>query len=262
MPPARSRPAQSCSLPTRYSANRSANMIPHECALHVFIISWWALLEHCQSRNVGDARVLGQRTGLLNFYRLSSIFNKPFCKLINIKVCIPDLQERTYILPLRQCCHVGLWHMIISQVSKLVRVYKLLTANWYRFDLGEVLYAVNSIKDNKGRQILWGWLQEGDRDDHGYSYSGCQSLPRELLLLWDPAVSFFPFPHENTSFQGARLKETAFYTSQTVVILRRASESDSKTHMRLARFDSVISLTAVQSTATFTFTSFVYSCIF
>jgi hypothetical protein len=28
-----------------------------------------------------------------------------------------------------------------------------------RFDMGEILYAVNSMKCPKGRQILWGWLQ-------------------------------------------------------------------------------------------------------
>lgn len=51
-----------------------------------------------------------------------------------------------------------------------------------RLDIGEVLYAVNSFKDAHGRQILFGWLQEGERDDHGYSYAGCESVPRELLL--------------------------------------------------------------------------------
>lgn len=25
--------------------------------------------------------------------------------------------------------------------------------------------------------------QEGERDDHGYSYAGCHSLPRELMLM-------------------------------------------------------------------------------
>ena len=50
--------------------------------------------------------------------------------------------------------------------------------------MGEVLYAVNSMKDAKGRQVLWGWLQEGERDDHGYSFAGCQSVARELMLRW------------------------------------------------------------------------------
>lgn len=70
------------------------------------------------------------------------------------------------------------WHQGGCQIEKATGIC--------RFDSGEVLYAVNTFKDAQDRQILFAWLQEGERDDHGYSYSGCQSLPRQLMLRCRP----------------------------------------------------------------------------
>lgn len=41
----------------------------------------------------------------------------------------------------------------------------------HRLDLGDTLYAPNTFVDAKGRQVLWGWLQE-KRDGTGEGGSG------------------------------------------------------------------------------------------
>lgn len=47
------------------------------------------------------------------------------------------------------------------QCKKISIQQTCLTEFAFRLDIGEILYAVNSIKCPKGRQLLWGWLQVG-----------------------------------------------------------------------------------------------------
>lgn len=54
-------------------------------------------------------------------------------------------------------------------------------------DLGDVLYAPNMMTDDRGRHLLWGWLQERRRVG-SYDYSGCLSLPRVLCIRGDTLV--------------------------------------------------------------------------
>lgn len=69
----------------------------------------------------------------------------------------------------------------------------------YRLDAGEVLYAPRAALDNRGRPMLWGWLQEaraeGTSPCSAAGYAGCLSIPRVLtmdmthgypILLQDP----------------------------------------------------------------------------
>ena len=55
-----------------------------------------------------------------------------------------------------------------------------------RFDLGNVVYAINGFQDpQSGRFIAWAWLQENGRHcEDEYSYSGCLTCPRELLIRY------------------------------------------------------------------------------
>ncbi|GFR46492.1 hypothetical protein Agub_g8070, partial [Astrephomene gubernaculifera] len=53
----------------------------------------------------------------------------------------------------------------------------------FKLDLGDVLYAPNTLEDTaKGRTLLWGWNQEKRTKVDAYDYSGCLSLPRVLWL--------------------------------------------------------------------------------
>eukprot|EP00775_Hariotina_reticulata_P002344 gene2344-2651_t len=53
-----------------------------------------------------------------------------------------------------------------------------------RLDLGDVLYAPNVMRDDYGRVIMWGWLQER-RTVGTYDYAGCMTVPRLLHLDHD-----------------------------------------------------------------------------
>ncbi|KAF6258531.1 hypothetical protein COO60DRAFT_1107801 [Scenedesmus sp. NREL 46B-D3] len=53
-----------------------------------------------------------------------------------------------------------------------------------RLDLGDTLYAPNVMRDDAGRVVLWGWLQER-RTVGTYDYAGCMTVPRLLHLDGD-----------------------------------------------------------------------------
>lgn len=49
----------------------------------------------------------------------------------------------------------------------------------FRLDLGDVLYAPNVTRDDQGRWLLWGWLQEKNPPEY-MDHAGCMSVPRVL----------------------------------------------------------------------------------
>ncbi|KAK9812554.1 hypothetical protein WJX73_008374 [Symbiochloris irregularis] len=64
----------------------------------------------------------------------------------------------------------------------------------FRLDIGNVAYAVNSMRDQQGRTLLWAWLKENGRlPEDEYSYSGCESSPRELSFQ-DGRIMQRPLP--------------------------------------------------------------------
>lgn len=56
-----------------------------------------------------------------------------------------------------------------------------LHAGPHRLDLGDILYAPNTLTDPQGRTLMFAWLQEL-RKGGGFDYAGCLSLPRVLSL--------------------------------------------------------------------------------
>ena len=62
----------------------------------------------------------------------------------------------------------------------------------HRLDLGDTLYAPNTFVDARGRQILWGWLQER-REGVEFGYAGCLSVPR-LVTEFDGRLHQEPLP--------------------------------------------------------------------
>lgn len=50
----------------------------------------------------------------------------------------------------------------------------------FRLDLGDTIYAPNIMEDERGRQVLWAWVQE-HRKVGSYDYSGCMATPRIML---------------------------------------------------------------------------------
>ncbi|KAL4855527.1 Acid beta-fructofuranosidase 4 [Chlorella vulgaris] len=71
----------------------------------------------------------------------------------------------------------------------------------FRLDLGDVLYAPNVCQDDKGRWLLWGWLQER-RKVGSYNYAGCLTLPRVLHCTDDGRLIQAPIPELAELRQG------------------------------------------------------------
>ncbi|GAB3072696.1 glycoside hydrolase family 32 protein [Pedococcus soli] len=71
----------------------------------------------------------------------------------------------------------------------------------HRLDLGgRYFYAPQSFRDESGRRVLFGWLQEG-RDDEAmvaHGWSGVMSLPRVVTLGPDGALAQAPAPEVAT----------------------------------------------------------------
>lgn len=54
-------------------------------------------------------------------------------------------------------------------------------------DLGDILYAPNTLRCPKGRLIMVAWLQEL-RKGGSFDYAGCLSVPRLLSLEGQGAI--------------------------------------------------------------------------
>ena len=63
-----------------------------------------------------------------------------------------------------------------------------------RVDLGGHLYAAKSMKDSKGRRILWGWIREARREAayRAAGWAGVMALPRVLTLGSDGLLGIEP----------------------------------------------------------------------
>jgi beta-fructofuranosidase len=67
-------------------------------------------------------------------------------------------------------------------------------------DLGGYFYAPQTLVDDKGRRLMWGWLQEG-RDEETIQdagWAGVMSLPRAISLRPGDSLSIEPVPELQT----------------------------------------------------------------
>ena len=88
-----------------------------------------------------------------------------------------------------------------------------LTEGPLRLDLGDVLYAPNTIRDAKGRQVLWGWLQER-REGGDYGYAGCMSVPR-VVTIKDGRVHQEPIPELRSLRKGKGLYQRLLHVPES-----------------------------------------------
>ncbi|MCB0113000.1 MAG: glycoside hydrolase family 32 protein [Caldilineaceae bacterium] len=72
------------------------------------------------------------------------------------------------------------WRLVPSQLGKI--------------DHGDTFYAPLTMKDDQGRMLMWGWLQEARSKEtqRELGWSGVMSLPRELFLHPDGALGQRP----------------------------------------------------------------------
>lgn len=84
----------------------------------------------------------------------------------------------------------------------------------YRLDLGDILYAPNVCRDDSGRWILWGWLQER-RKMGTYNYAGCLSTPRILHVTDEGRLIQAPAPE--ITMLREKEKENQYHGSQIML---------------------------------------------
>jgi len=72
--------------------------------------------------------------------------------------------------------------------------HKFTTGPWRLMDMGgrENFYAPNCLENNKGKRIMWGWIQGGGTK--GYPWNGVLTLPRVLTLRPDDRLGMQPAP--------------------------------------------------------------------
>jgi beta-fructofuranosidase len=72
-------------------------------------------------------------------------------------------------------------------------------------DCGGHFYAPQTMADNQGRRLMWGWLWEGRNEQavHEAGWAGVMSLPRVLTLRSDGTLGMTPVP-ELEALRGER----------------------------------------------------------
>jgi beta-fructofuranosidase len=65
-----------------------------------------------------------------------------------------------------------------------------------KVDYGRYFYAAQTLLDDKGRRIMWGWLKEGRSDEavQAAGWAGVMSLPRIMTLRPDGRLGVEPAP--------------------------------------------------------------------
>ncbi|MDQ2886709.1 MAG: glycoside hydrolase family 32 protein [Chloroflexota bacterium] len=83
-------------------------------------------------------------------------------------------------------------------------------------DAGSHFYAPQTLRDEQGRRILWGWLREGRSDDliQQAGWAGMMSLPRLLTLRPDNTLSMVPAP-ELSSLRNKHSQQTDIMVTET-----------------------------------------------
>jgi beta-fructofuranosidase len=83
-------------------------------------------------------------------------------------------------------------------------------------DAGSHFYAPQTLRDDKGRRIVWGWLREGRPDEliQQAGWAGMMSLPRILTLRPDNTLSMIPAP-EIANLRGKHYHDTDIIITET-----------------------------------------------
>lgn len=83
-------------------------------------------------------------------------------------------------------------------------------------DAGSHFYAPQTLRDEQGRRILWGWLREGRSDELilQAGWAGTMSLPRVLSLLPDNTLGMVPAP-ELSSLRNKHYHNTNITVTET-----------------------------------------------
>ncbi len=74
--------------------------------------------------------------------------------------------------------------------------HKFTPEDWGKIDSGEYFYAAQTLLDDQGRRLMWGWLKEGRSEEaqRAGGWAGVMSLPRILSIRPDGSLGVEPAP--------------------------------------------------------------------
>jgi beta-fructofuranosidase len=153
----------------------------------------WFMLIGSGIRGVGGAVFLYQSADLIHWEYLHPLLVGDQLNLGEVWEC-PNyfsLGDREVLLisPVPESRHT---YFLIGAAAQR----KFSPEAWGKLDHGPCFYAALTMRDDRQRRLLWGWIKEG-RDaaaQQAAGWSGVMSLPRLLSLLPDGALGIEPAP--------------------------------------------------------------------
>jgi beta-fructofuranosidase len=153
----------------------------------------WYMLIGSGIRNVGGTALLYESRDLFQWTYLHPI-------LIGDQGALGTVWECPNLFPL------GNRHVLLISILPEFRHTHYLTGDYIqqRFhpairgktDHGAYFYAAQTMRDESGRRLMWGWIKEGRdaQSQRAAGWSGVMSLPRVLDLLPDGTLSMTAAP--------------------------------------------------------------------
>ncbi len=172
----------------------------------------WYQLIGSGIKGVGGAVLLYRSTDLLQWEYMHPLH-------IGDKSTTEEIWECPDFFPL------GNRYVLVVSALQLARtLYFIGTYNDHRFtpelqgtlDAGSHFYAPQTLRDDKGRRIMWGWLREGRSNEliQEAGWAGVMSLPRILALLPDNILSMVPAP-ELSNLRGKHYHDADIPVTET-----------------------------------------------
>lgn len=93
----------------------------------------------------------------------------------------------------------------------------------HRLDLGgRYFYAPQSMRDESGRRLMFGWLQEGRPDSEAIAagWSGVMSLPRVITAASDGSIHQAPAPEVDALRDQQRVSLSSVLSAEPVEVIR------------------------------------------
>ncbi len=155
----------------------------------------WYQLVGAGIRDVGGAVLLYSSQNLINWVYLGPL-------LVGDKRDRPlwtgSVWECPQLLPFgdRYVLVFGVWedgtHYTVAMTGSYVD-HRFVPARTCKLDAGDRhFYAAQTLTDERGRRLMWGWIQEDGDARHAAGWSGVMSLPRELSLARDGTLLMNP----------------------------------------------------------------------
>ncbi len=128
----------------------------------------------------------------------------------------------------------GVWedgtHYTVAMTGRLSG-HRFVPEHTRKLDAGDRhFYAAQTLTDETGRRLMWGWVQEDGNARHEAGWAGTMSLPRELSLAPDGTLRMRP-PEELTSLRAAHTRRSGLILEGTHDLGARGVQLELSAHL-------------------------------